>query len=136
MVKKWRPRQDLNLHPVKDMNLNHARLPIPPRGPGSLKEPQCGHKLSPSRKLRMRPDRPFVRSNPVALQQLRVFCLIFAPDAQISRIPRSMISKIHEFYGKNAVACRLLKGLHLAGIGGLASQPADPTTNHKIRKKQ
>gem|GEM_PF-5631988 len=26
------PEEDLNLHPVKDMALNHARLPVPPSG--------------------------------------------------------------------------------------------------------
>jgi hypothetical protein len=28
------PGEDLNLHPVKDMALNHARLPVPPPGHG------------------------------------------------------------------------------------------------------
>jgi hypothetical protein len=26
------PEEDSNLHPVKDMALNHARLPVPPSG--------------------------------------------------------------------------------------------------------
>ena len=30
----WCPRRDSNPHTLRHMDLNHARLPIPPRGPG------------------------------------------------------------------------------------------------------
>src|SRR5690606_37372632 len=45
-VKRWCPGEDSNLHTLRHMDLNHARLPIPPPGLCSIRSKKRRSELS------------------------------------------------------------------------------------------
>ncbi len=77
LIQAWCPRRDSNPHTLRHMDLNHARLPIPPRGLEEDEIIEARQKMSNNSSKNFRARVPF----PGQVPRLSVTLALFIPQS-------------------------------------------------------